>query len=324
MIKRKRKFNLQKEELISLLDTMSLTDISKKLQVSDAAINYWCKKYNIKRKERSYWRNFNRIKNETIPNQIEIEILNGLMLGDGSLTLYKNKGAKNAYLTIEHSIAQKNYCEWFSKKLNFLNSKMCFRKAYKNKINNRIIYGKGSWRLITQRHSFLTNLFNQWYSLNNKKEVPEDIKLTWQTIAIWYFDDGNLNIKTKCITLYTNSFSEKSINILINQLKFLGIDDCNVKWQNKKYPLIVIQRKSIKFFIESIIPYLNPNELMYKELFYKIDLSEYIESKRKILNKEDKIKIKTLKNQGKNIKEISKITKFGETTIRRILKSDFT
>ena len=65
-------------------------------------------------------------------------------------------------------------------------------------------------------HPVFTELRDKWYP-NGKKIIPKDLIITPTVFLHWFLGDGNYN-KSHGITLCTDSFSEKDVLTLINNL----------------------------------------------------------------------------------------------------------
>jgi len=95
---------------------------------------------------------------------------------------------------------------------------------------NSAAYGsncKGTWGFCTRFHPDLYTICSRWYTVNRKKIVPKDVRITRQSVLLWYLGDGTLiNKNNTCtIRLSTDSFDKSEIeDILIPGLRVHNID----------------------------------------------------------------------------------------------------
>jgi len=140
-------------------------------------------------------------------NSFAYKALVGSLLGDGSLAV--GKGV-NAYLNYAHSIAQEDY---FFHKQNLWRGILKSYKYYEN-LDSRTEKVYKKYTTFSETHPILTSLYNLLYS-TGKKEITKNYMKDFDLISLSYLimDDGSKNI------ISTNSFSEESINILIDWIK---------------------------------------------------------------------------------------------------------
>ncbi|MDU5105248.1 hypothetical protein [Clostridium sp.] len=256
------------------------------------------------------------------PTEIELNIIIGSLLGDGSLALYGR--SKNAYYREHGCYKQIPYRIWKYKNL----------KSLDFTINTNYKYAK----LYSHSNNFFTDLYNKFY-INKTKTITEDnIKLLTHPIglATFYMDDGSLvidSVKRKNndiyifprIALYTLSFSEKENIIIKNHLENTFDVKTKLKYRKdgKKTIIEINKKEDIIKFINVVKPYVSEISCM----MYKIDLQgRFEEKKSKLINlgykninswnikinnnyysKEDESFIKISKESGMSTKEIAKI-----------------
>lgn len=281
----------------------TIAEIAKYFNLSDFGLNYWMKKYNIRKVER--WERYG-LRQFT---QKQIKYLYGSLLGDDTLKMQK-KG-KYPILVVCHSHKQKEYIKWKYK---------IWEKIIPGKIRTVTIRLKNkktyrAFQFTTAVHPGFQRFHNLFYNskvsmLNktrykdnykdNKRRVTKEIlnKLTPFSIAVWYMDDGYYRKSRGRAQLSTNSFTYKENHMIqkyFNKVwgihSNIGTSDSgtNYIWFNTE--------NTIKFFkiIKSyIIPYfsykIDPNR---KLLWQKIPLKDLqyikanynIESPRLIANK---------------------------------------
>lgn len=120
-------------------------------------------------------------------SQLQKEIINGCLLGDGSLECRSKEGS--ARLRIHHGWKQKEFVFWKYKTLRNLVS--CPPRkiiSWKNPKNNEDYY---SWYFHTRTNPKFKELYRMFY-LDGRKVLPQNIfnLLTPTTLAVWIMDDG--------------------------------------------------------------------------------------------------------------------------------------
>lgn len=228
----------------------------------------------------------NKVYNAT---EIEINILVGSLIGDGSLALYGR--SKNAYYREHGCDKQLPYRMWKQESLKNLD----FR------INTNCKYTK----LYSHSNKFFTNLYNKFY-INKIKTITEDnIKLLSHPIglACLYMDDGSLVIdSTKRknnsiyifprISLYSLSFSEDENIIIKNHLENTFGIKTKIKYRKdgKNTILEINKKKDIINFIDIVKPYVSEIPCMA----YKINIDERFKEKKNSLKELGYININSL------------------------------
>ena len=94
--------------------------------------------------------------------QLQKSMIIGSLLGDGYVRIVP--GRKNAFMEVNHSVAQRDYVDWKYSALGDIAAGP--PKAYKNN-GKRIGY-----RFNTRQHSDITELFRMFYR-NGKKVIPD-------------------------------------------------------------------------------------------------------------------------------------------------------
>lgn len=135
---------------------------------------------------------------------LEKEVINGCLLGDGTLS----KSGKHFRLRVEHCCAHREYVQWKYDALN----RLCASSI-------QYVCGHDSFRFGTVGHAEITKLRQKWYSPS--KQVPCDLNITPITLAIWFMDDGTKHRDTVDISVH--SFSGEDVAILQNRLLSMGI-----------------------------------------------------------------------------------------------------
>jgi len=186
---------------------------------------------------------------------IQEQILNGHLLGDGHI---ERTRTKNARFSISRKSTDKDYLLWSVKHFeNFI---------YSSGVKERDRYNKDTQRtqhcieLRTKASPIFTEYHNQWYN-NHKKIIPPDLTLTPLTLAVWFCDDGTLRYHSRNIslTLATNSFSYQEDCFLLKQLQ----DICGEKIQiypqrTNQFVISSSRSKEINNFLDYIMPVFPP------------------------------------------------------------------
>lgn len=258
---------MEKEKII--LETiknnpnLSYSEISKIIGYSKSTIQYYCNKNKIHRDRKLLQRLNNTDRNTELEfTNTALEIFNGSLLGDSSVTKYNRnttpKRILNSKITSGHCIEQKEYLLYLKNLLELEGIKMNYTEN--NNINRSIIEGRevityGRCDLSTRRSISFNKFRDKWYSEDNIKNVPRDIyeHFSELSLAIWFMDDGS---KNNCsYYLHTESFTIEDINFLQKLL----YDKFNIKTSihiNRKKPLIYIKAESRELFTEIVRPYI--------------------------------------------------------------------
>jgi hypothetical protein len=155
------------------------------------------------------------INNNFIDNE---EIVNGLMLGDGSLIL--PEGRNHAYLLVQQ--VKKNL-------VLYIKSLVCPTAIIKQCLYKPHMIGlkaaKASklYKFWTRVSPILTSYYSKWYK-NKIKIVPNDLKMTPVTLLHWFLGDGSSSYirgrkNAVVLTLNTQGFKQKEVVFLQSLLK---------------------------------------------------------------------------------------------------------
>lgn len=125
-------------------------------------------------------------------NNIQEEVLHGLMLGDGNLSIHKN--GKNPSLYVKRSIKDLSYLEYHAKIYENFLTNIGIRIGYSFDKRTSKNYQFCSFR--TQCLSILDKYYKMWYP-NNIKIIPPTLNLTPRIIATWLADDGSIMASNK-------------------------------------------------------------------------------------------------------------------------------
>lgn len=249
-----------------------------------------------------------------IPIQEQIEIINGSMLGDGTIV--------EGYFSKSQCPENKEYLDHLFNKLKpFSNT---ISEVYKdteivdinngNKIYKKVDRYLALYQFRTYTHPYFKSLRELWYPYG-KKIVPSNIELTPLTICIWAMDDGFNYKKGRLFGFCTNGFSYSSVEFLQFQLENnFGIKSKIKKSKNKGQPIIHVTAHSYDKLIELI----SKNNIWdcFKR---KIEKRELI---KKYLTEEEVVIIFNMWDKGYNVKYISNYLKITINKVYGVLKGE--
>jgi len=214
------------------------------------------------------------MENKLTPEQIDI--LNGLMLGDGHLGLANR--SVNARLVVRRAIKDESYLFWQYDKFKEFCSDNSIRRYsnYLKKTNKN--YEGISFRTLS--NPLFTEFYKKWY--NKIKIVPNDLKLNQLTVLIWFLDDGCITRSSSgklALKFSTEAFSKDEVLFLLELL-------------NKRYSGFKINGKVINGYdkpVMSFIEDINPIflECMSRKATWR---KEFIKNSKSSDIKREKIK----------------------------------
>lgn len=245
----------------------------------------------------------------TALSPIQIDYLQGALLGDGSLYIHKN--ANNACFCYTSKSYQ--HVKYVSDPFSELStSGIVHRYVFDNRTNK--IYSINSFR--TKVNPSFTEEYYRWYK-NGVKHLPDNLVLNPTVCLIWYIGDGGISIsKNSCyLKLSTHCFSkEEQEQILLPQLK----DFCpklyktGISKNGDIQHFIGIPRKKASDFLEYIGKY------PFEDYAYKWDLPKY--KNFSIDNDPQKIdEIIKLFHMGCSSGTIAKIVNVDRSTVMKYL-----
>jgi LAGLIDADG DNA endonuclease family len=177
-------------------------------------------------------------------------ILVGTLLGDATLRRQGNNRI-NALVEVNHSYKQKAYVDW--KWQHFQDFVLTPPKARQGK-GVRIAY-----RFTTRSLPLFTTYYN-WFYIDGKKRIPNDISLDPLSLAVWFMDDGTrirsaFYLNTQQFTLLEQQFLRE---LLFNTFGFTSAIN-----RDKKYFRLRISTESSMIMQKLIEPYIVPS-MKYK------------------------------------------------------------
>ena len=209
-----------------------------------------------------------------IPNPI-LQAITGNMLGDGSISLSKNKKGEGKY-SMTMDVYSLNYLQHLNE---IIYSQITNTKFYAYP-NILLSQHKGKkitqYHFRTKTHPLYTALHSLWYKWDNEKNkfikiVPFNISEMFSEISLayWIMDDGYFDSygRAKTVLLCTESFTKDECIILQSLLKKLDIKS-TLKIRDKinnRYR-IRISKTSMVRVITLVKPY------MHKDFLYKLGI----------------------------------------------------
>lgn len=189
--------------------TKMLSEIAAELGVSTETVQmHYFPKYGIK-KRRFNESIFIRTKPANLTD-IECEIINGMLLGDGSLYINKKFEFKNAVL-----LYTCHYMEVIDDLRYDVLKKLGWHFKIAKQFDHRTNKTYTNYTIVSRAFPELTELKKKWY-INGVKIVPKDIELTKETCYWWYLGDGSSG--NSSLRLCTNGFTENDVQFLANKM----------------------------------------------------------------------------------------------------------
>lgn len=210
--------------------------------------------------------------------QKQHSIIIGSLLGDGYITPPQHK--RFCIFAKDQCVKFQPYLQWhFNELLPYsCNIKEIHSDKNITNKNGKIVTIKSKQRLVayrysTHRHPVFSDYRNKWY-INNKKIVPNDLELSVETLAVWYWDDGCNDFKGRKALIYTNGFTIEEANFLSEKIKQEFGFCPKVQTHNSKYtgdlqPILYFGSKNYDELIYIIKPYLFCDCFEYKTKWRK-------------------------------------------------------
>ena len=180
--------------------------------------------------------------------QRQIEIINGHLLGDGTI----EKRANNGSFKINRKLDDLLYLEWSFNELSqyITDAGITIHHVFDNRTNKT--YNQCKFR--TKCCSEITEIYDKWY-VNGIKVVPKDLVLTPLTIAVWLADDGSIANQTPGaldIKFATHSFSLDEVLFLKEQLSKYGEIKHYKEKEKNQYTIRVTNTRASKSLLRDI------------------------------------------------------------------------
>ncbi len=247
-----------KQRLLALYNRpMSMANVASQLGIGLGTVRKWLDIYDVPRHACGECSSLTQNNNKWEPTSKKLSVLDGLLLGDGSL--YRGSQCSAVY---QHSSKYIETVQRIERDLGF-----CGARYYTRMLGGRV-YHEFRTRYIRE----LLPIFLRWYKpvWNSKKDlerwikfVPTDIVLDCETLYNWYIGDGHL-LQNRYIYLATNGFSLHCRHLLQEKMNDMGLHT-NLPASG----LLYVKSVSVPFFFELIGPCMNP-EYKYKWDYRKI------------------------------------------------------
>ncbi|MED1862423.1 endonuclease [Fictibacillus nanhaiensis] len=205
-----------------------------------------------------------------------ISMLIGKLLGDGNLTIEKNKRPR---LRFSHKLQDKQWCahsrDLLAAHISFPTIK--YRKVKDARITNGFTE---SYYAQSHTHPALELLKQLWYP-SGVKIIPFHLLQTHFTrtsLAWWFMDDGHLKIvngQPSKIILSTESFTPLELKRLCSILNEKFLLEFKI---DKAKRLVIYNKMQIHYFLKLVQPYLV--SCMYRKTLLKSSLSNVMTPKR--------------------------------------------
>jgi hypothetical protein len=169
-----------------------------------------------------------------------LDIINGELLGDGSLGL---SGSYKSNACFAHSTANIDYGKYLYNKLK-INDIPLLKEEFLPARNN----GKPQFRTRTTTNKYWTELYYKWYPLGIKT-VPRDFELNKEVCLHWYLGDGYFEGITSKIS--TCGFSYEENKYLSEMLTAMGFK-ATVNSRSGGYYIIRFSKYSFQSFLNWI------------------------------------------------------------------------
>lgn len=273
---------------------------------------------------------------------VQLEIVNGSLLGDGSLHRVNNtnwnwKFTKGQSVRDITGCDKRSYMDWHFRSLSPYSSKLARRTS-----NNKIVTtSEGvmsiktgaacseSYKFTTHCHPYWTDLAKKWYSWQDGKPVkksnrivkivPTDLILTPLSVCVWFMDDGTLDAKNGNATFCTHGFTWEECEFLVQRLKRdVGIES-HVRKDWRGYPMIFVGVRSHKDLINLIRPHVGWDCFKYKldESYDKIHQAGENHSQAKLTEIRAREMI-SLRHEGKSVAELAEIFKVSKASVSMV------
>lgn len=166
--------------------------------------------------------NINQIRkaNHIILRKQFCEILDGLLMGDGTLSTQR----ENISAYYEHGDKKLNYLIWVS----YLFARHGVKQS--GKIYPMRQAKNGAYKYKTLSYFEFGEIRERWYP-NNKKTIPIDLTITPSILKFWYISDGNFSRQP---LIDSTIFSFEDLKRISEQLDFIGIEHSLREFKDRK------------------------------------------------------------------------------------------
>ena len=288
-----------------VVEGLTQKQVGSLIGVTATTIGRWLKKYEIPAHDGRTW----KINKPFELNNHQREIIDGALLGDGTLVLEK-RGLNPYFGYVSASEEHVRYvCDSlkeYGRKGDFFSTREYIRK------NTGQPYIHCIFR--TQTNPTLLPIYNRWYK-NKIKHIPEDLILTPTVCLIWYLGDGTLCSNGQIKLCTDCSSKEEQEQILLPQLKEFEATINSTGKNNKNgiptYRIVIPHRKA-----EQFLQYIG--ECPVKDYQYKWEVVPYKMHQIKFDKELEEKIIKAFKN-GSSYCVIARYFNLSSATVRSCL-----
>lgn len=230
------------DKYLNTLETAK--DIAKEFNLSSTTIWKILKRNNIPPTKKS--------KRHTTLTTKDLDIINGLLISDGSL---HRKGRTNPNRQAHFSLSSKHseFVNWTAENLSLeLGTILEVTQTFKFGTFTRYDY-------ISKTDSSLTELDKIWYPENNdfKKVIPDNLEITPLMLKLWFVGDGcslynKIKTEIQVISLSTDGFNLEYIESICAKLNQLNLFFKVCKTKNNKYNLMMHRQDDCQYFLNYI------------------------------------------------------------------------
>lgn len=176
------------------------------------------------------------------------EFVIGSVLGDASIIDWDSN--KNCHIEETHGENQHDYTEWKASVLgNIVNYVWSHESSYDDEHD-----ATTKLSLRSKSSPIFDEIVDHMYN-EDGKYIPENIELSWRSIAVWYCDDGSANhiltdTQRERVSFHTQSFSEEGAKILLEEM---GLNGCVVNYGDG--PIIELTADATETLFSNIAQY---------------------------------------------------------------------
>lgn len=145
----------------------------------------------------------------------QLEIIDGLLLGDGCLQMKRHGRTPNLLLTT----IQKEWADSVANELPLKFTSYTQPARVRKTKNGTIINSKETYQLQSRVDLSLSGLYEKWYG-GEKKHIPSDLAITPTMMKQWFYGDGSTTRDDNRVklTLCTDSFTVDDCEILRSKI----------------------------------------------------------------------------------------------------------
>lgn len=167
-----------------------------------------------------------RVRTDRSPNyfsstvNLDLDWLDGWLLGDGGLSLDLNNQCKNARACFRvkyEEYAQHIVAQWVKMGLECGDMAVAVDEDHILKTTGLPLT---SFSNATHAHPLLTRQFNRWYPVGVKR-VPVDVRLSPKVVLEWYYGDGTFYKANGCPSLIMGGVEEQEVDYMREKLSIL-------------------------------------------------------------------------------------------------------